>query len=306
MARQFKIGTRGSRLARAQTDLVIAALRRAQPDLTLQVVEVRTEGDRQQATPLMSMAGRGVFVKELEAALLERRIDVAVHSLKDMPTEVPPDLVIAAVAERADPRDALVSRYGLALAALPAGARVGTSSPRRIAQLRARRPDLEFLPLRGNVDTRLRKVAEGALDGLVLALAGLARLGLAGRAAEVISTDICLPAVGQGALALETRVADYECIALARLCDHAPTRLATAAERAFLHGLGGGCQTPIAAYAQIAGPDLVLDGLVAAPDGSRLVRDRIAGASDDADALGQDLARRLLARGARELLATYG
>ncbi|MBI3953059.1 MAG: hydroxymethylbilane synthase [Chloroflexi bacterium] len=314
MAREFRVGTRGSRLARAQTDIILERLRRAQPAAAFRVVEIKTEGDRRSQAPLLPLAGRGIFVKELEQALREGRIDLAVHSLKDLPSAVSPDLCLAAIGAREDPRDALVSRERRRLSELAPGARLGTSSPRRVAQLRAFRPDLDLLPIRGNVDSRVRKVSEGgpsagsvqALDGIVLALAGLKRLGLEGQAAEVIPTEVCLPAVGQGALAIETRADDSETIALARLCDHEPTRWATAAERAFLHALGGGCQTPIAAYGRLNGQTLALDGLVAAPDGSRLLRERVSGAAQDAESLGQELARRMFGLGARELIATYG
>jgi len=306
MGREFVIGTRGSRLARVQTDIILKRLQQAQPATAFRVVEVKTEGDRRAQESLLPMAGRGVFVQELERALRLQRIDLAVHSLKDMPSNLPPDMCLAAVAEREDPRDALVSHSGLALAKLPAGSRLGTSSPRRVAQLRALCPDLRFLPLRGNVDTRLRKVSAGEVEGAILALAGLRRLGLEGQVTEVIPADVCLPAVGQGALAVEARSGDAEAIALAQLCDHPPTHQAAVAERAFLHGLGGGCQTPIAAWGRLESGRLLLDGLVAAPDGSRLVRERVAGDPEAAEALGQELAHRVLALGAGELLKTYG
>lgn len=301
-ARTFVIGTRASALALAQTEIVAEALRAAHPGVALIVRPMRTGGDKDQHTPLAQLGGQGIFVKEIENALAAGEIDLAVHSLKDMPAAQPKGLVIAAVLEREDARDALVSRDGLGLEQLPPCARVGTGSLRRRAQLRALRPDLELVDLRGNVDTRLRRVAEGACDAVVLALAGLARLGRAAEATAILPLDVMLPAVGQGAICIEAREDDAAALALARAVDHPATHLATAAERSFLRELGGGCHVPIAAHATWQGGTLWLRGLVASADGARVVRGSAAGPPEEAERLGQGLARQLLAEGCAELL----
>lgn len=306
LAKPLVIGTRGSPLALVQTDIIVRHLRARYPDQEF-VVEVRrftTEGDRSQAqdVPLERLAGRGVFVKELEQALLDGSIDVAIHSLKDMTTEIPPGLVIAAVGEREDPRDVLVSRERVPLASLPPGARVGTSSPRRAAQIRALRPDLRFDPIRGNVDTRVRKVESGDYDATVLAAAGLVRLGIATRIDEYFSPDVCLPDPGQGALAVEARADDAHALRLLEPLNHAATRAAVIAERAFLAALGGGCQVPIACYGEVHDAGLLLRGLVASPDYAELVRAQVITSPLDPDTAGRDLARRILAAGAARFL----
>jgi hydroxymethylbilane synthase len=297
------VGSRGSRLALRQTELVLAELSRRFPDRSFQVEVVRTAGDRRPQASLAAIGGQGVFVKELEAALGARRVDLAVHSLKDVPTEVGRSLVLAAITERGDVRDAVVSRGQRRLAELPAGSRVGTGSLRRAVQVRALRPDLEVVDLRGNVDTRLRKVEEGLVDAAILAAAGLARLGHLERAAELLDTDAVLPAIGQGALTVEARDDDAEAIEMASALDHRETRLAVTAERAFLARLGGGCRLPMAALAVIEGDSLRLRGLIADPEGQRLLRGEVTGAASDAEALGAALAEQLLARGAAELIA---
>ncbi|MDO8612442.1 MAG: hydroxymethylbilane synthase [Dehalococcoidia bacterium] len=315
--RAFVVGSRGSLLARRQTELALDALRRAHPDARFQLRTVTTSGDRSQAS-LAEIGGRGVFVVELERALLGGQIDVAVHSLKDMPSGSTEGLTVAAVSERADVRDVLVSRDGLTLAALPAGAVVGTGSPRRAAQLLAARPDLRVADIRGNVDSRIRKVEDGDYDATVLAAAGLARLGWLDRASEILPAEVMLPAVGQGALALQVRAADAEAAALVAAVGHAPTERATAAERAFEARLGGGCHSAIAALGEVVGPlalslskgeapnddgsRLRLRGLVADPGGGRLLRDEIEGSVEDAEALGVRLAEALLAQGASAIL----
>lgn len=304
--RTFIVGTRGSRLALRQTELVLEALQRAHPKAVFQVRTVRTTGDRQGSVALSELGGRGVFVKELERALLARQIDVAVHSLKDLPTELSPGLALAAITARADVRDVLVSRDGRGLEALPAGSLVGTGSPRRAAQLLALRPDLKIAQLRGNVDTRLRKVAEGEVDAAVMAAAGLARLGRLERASETFSLEAMLPAVGQGALALEARQDDAEVLGLVAAVDHRPTHLATAAERAFLRRLGGGCHIAVAALGTVEGDSLHLRGLVADTSGQRILRGEIDGAADEAEAVGERLAEQLLAQGAADILAASG
>jgi hydroxymethylbilane synthase len=297
------VGSRGSRLALRQTELVLAELARRFPGRRFQVQEVRTTGDRRREASLAAIGGQGVFVKELEAALRARRVDLAVHSLKDVPAKVGSGLVLAAVTERADVRDAVVSRGQRMLAELPAGSRVGTGSLRRAVQVRALRPDLELVDLRGNVDTRLRKVEEGLVDAAILAAAGLARLGYLERTAELLDTDVMLPAVGQGALTLEARADDAEAIEMASALDHRDTRLAVTAERAFLARLGGGCRLPMAALGLVEGDSLRLRGLIADPEGRRLLRSEVTGPASEPEALGAALAEQLLSRGAAELIA---
>ncbi|MGI8835757.1 MAG: hydroxymethylbilane synthase [Pyrinomonadaceae bacterium] len=301
------IGSRGSKLALTQARLVESELNRLNPSLETRIKIVTTSGDVK-SEPLSVIGGKGVFTKELEDALLERRIDLAVHSLKDLPTIIPEGLTIAAICKREDPRDALVLGQSLqsagnaSIAGLPQKAIVGTSSPRRLAQLKHLRNDLLFEDLRGNVDTRLRKLDEGRYDALVLACAGLQRLGLANRISVALSSVEMLSSPGQGALAIETRTEDEETIEAVRNADHKFTRLACTAERSFLRSLGGGCQLPIAAYASVRDKKIRLDGLVADVQGKKIVRDRISGSFAEGEQLGITLAERLLANGARELL----
>jgi hydroxymethylbilane synthase len=297
------IGTRGSPLARWQADHVAAALVGAHPGLSVEITVIVTEGDRRPEGLLVDHGGKGLWVEEIERALLERRVDLAVHSLKDLPAGLAAGLVLAAIPPRADPRDALVSRGGSPLAALPAGARVGTSSLRRVCQLRAARPDLVFEILRGNVGTRLRKVAEGVVDAAVLACAGLDRLGHGHRISERFAVDWMVPAIGQGALALETRADDRAAVGLCRALADPRTEVAVAAERALLERLGAGCRTPVAGHAQVHGDLVELDGLVGRPDGSELLRERLRGPIAGPEALGIAVAERLLARGADRILA---
>ena len=299
--RTLIVGTRGSRLARRQTESVVAALQEHCPDCRLEVRVVRTTGDRR-PQPLSEISGEGVFTKELEVALLAVEIDIAVHSLKDLPTEIARGLTISAVARREDPRDALVGGGNMPLAKLPRGARVGTGSVRRAAQLRLLRPDLQPVPIRGNVDTRLAKVELGEIDAVVVAAAALSRLGWLERAAEIISFEAMLPAPGQGALAVETRADDAEALRVAATVDDCDSRLATAAERAFLRRLGGGCRVPVAALATIKDGELRLDGVVVDPGGIRAFRGEIHGSADEAESLGKTLADSLLAEGASQIL----
>lgn len=284
--------------------MVEASLRMHDPELVVRIEIVTTTGDKD-SKPLSIIGGKGVFTRELEEALIDGRIDLAVHSLKDLPTILPEQLELAAMCEREDPRDALVVHGAehVSLRELPPGAVVGTSSPRRLAQVKYLRGDLDVKELRGNVDTRLRKLDEGQYDALVLAAAGLNRLGLKNRITNLIDPEDMLPAVGQGALAIETRAEDQQIRKLVELIDHAPTRLACEGERALLRTLGGGCQLPIAAHGVMKGRDLHLQGLVASVDGTQLIRDRISGAADDAESLGKALAERLLHLGADDLLA---
>jgi hydroxymethylbilane synthase len=299
--RTLIVGTRGSRLARRQTESVVALLQERCPDCRLEVRVLRTTGDRH-PEPLSAIAGEGVFTKELETALLAGEIDIAVHSLKDLPTELAHGLVVAAVARREDPRDALVSRDRTPLAKLPRGSRIGTGSVRRAAQLRLLRPDVKPVPIRGNVDTRLAKVESGEFDAVIVAAAALSRLGWLDRAAELIPLEAMLPAPGQGALAVETRGDDAEVLRIVATIDDRDSRLATAAERAFLRRLGGGCRIPVAALAIIKDGELRLDGVVVDPQGLRAFRGEMTGAPADAESLGERLAHSLLSEGASEIL----
>lgn len=301
--RAIIVGSRGSVLALRQTGSVLGELSRRFPDRRFRLQQVRTTGDRRPNAPLSAIGGQGAFVKELEMALSARDVDLAVHSLKDVPSEVGEGLVLAAVSERVDVRDALVSRENRRLAELPAGARVGTGSLRRAVQVRALRPDLEVVDLRGNVDTRLRKVEEGLVDAAILAVAGLERLAYLDRAAEILETDSMLPAVGQGALVLEARADDAEVIEMVSVLDDREAQIATTAERAFLARLGGGCRLPMAALGVVEGDSLRLRALVSDPEGRRILRGELTGAASDAQAVGAALGDQLLAQGAAELIA---
>jgi hydroxymethylbilane synthase len=295
------IGTRGSKLALAQTELVQAALDLAHPDLRIAIERITTKGDLVQDRPLSAIGDKGLFVAEIEQALREGRIDIAVHSAKDLPSALPPDMALAAFPRRADPRDVLVARDGRRLAELPQAARVGTTSPRRACQLRALRPDLLIADLRGNVDTRLRKLHEGQYDAIVLAAAGLDRLALADHVTEYLDPATMLPAGGQGALALEVRAADEATAALLAPLDDQATRAAILAERAFLAQIGGGCHTPIGAYARLDVDTLNIAGMVGARDG-RVVRGGLSGPAGEPAALGARLAEEILDGGGRELM----
>ena len=298
----LRIATRKSLLALWQAQHVAMLLRQAHPGLEVELVPMVTQGDRIQDRTLAAIGGKGLFIKELEAALVEHRADIAVHSMKDLPAELARGLAIAAVLERADARDALVTAKADGLDGLPLGSRVGTSSLRRQAQLLAARPDLKIETLRGNVDTRLRRHDAGEMDAIVLACAGLSRLGLESRITARLDPKICLPAVAQGVIGIECRGADERTQELMSALECAATRTAMDAERAFAHRLGGSCQSPIAAHARLEGRQLMLDGLVAEPDGSRLLRDSASGSADDPVALGVLLAERILAAGADSLL----
>ena len=287
------IASRGSQLALWQARWVSAQLTAAGHPCRIEIV--KTTGDKITDVPLAKVGTKGLFTKEIEEALLDGRADLAVHSLKDLPTELPEGLVLAAVPEREDPRDAVVGRK---LAELPPGAKVGTSSLRRAAQLRQLRPDLQVESVRGNLDTRLRKLDEGQYDAILLAAAGLKRLGWGDRIAEILPPEQMCPAVGQGALAIETR-AGFDQVAM---LDHADTHTAVVAERAVLAALGGGCQVPIGAYATVSEGHIRLLAIVAAPDGSRVIRAEAEGEAADAADIGARLAADLLQRGAREIL----
>src|SRR5574337_921078 len=297
-----KLGTRGSPLALCQARLVSEGLRRQQPDLEVSIIPIKTSGDKFLDVSLSQVGGKGLFVKEIEEALLDGRIDLAVHSLKDLPAELAPGLCEGAVTRREDPFDALIARDGLQFANLPRRARIGTSSLRRQVQFLHRRPDLQIVSLRGNVQTRLRKLEELDLEAVVLAAAGLIRLGLQDRITERLRADVCLPAIGQGALVIEIREGYERTAGLVETLNHRQTRQATAAERAFLRHLGGSCVTPIAAFGEIDGEALSLTGMVAGLDGQRLLREAVQGTVEAPEQAGQALAEMLLAAGADEIL----
>jgi len=299
------IGTRGSQLARWQANWARESLEQIHPGLDIDLRIISTRGDREHglSLPKLGQLGKGLFTKELEDEMLAGTIDIAVHSLKDLPTEMTPGLHIAAISEREDVRDALVARSGIgSFDALPPGAIIGTSSLRRQAQIRAFKPDARLEPIRGNVDTRVRKVQDGGFDGVVLASAGLRRLGYEERITQYIDPDLILPAVGQGALAIQTRADDAEINRLADPLNHEPTERACRAERAMLSGLGRGSLVPIAALASVSENVLRISGLVASPDGSEIIRDTASGDADKPEAIGSELARALLDRGAARLL----
>jgi hydroxymethylbilane synthase len=307
MSRTLVIGSRGSKLALWQAEHARTRLQQLDAQIDIRIEIIKTTGDVKK-DPLSVIGGKGVFTKELEDALLDGRIDIAVHSLKDLPTILPAELTISAICEREDPRDALVLAAGsefdvAALGNLPRGAIVGTSSQRRLAQLRCWfGQDLVIKDLRGNVDTRIRKLDEGQYHALILASAGLVRLGLHDRISLRIPISHMLPAVGQGAIAIETRSDDDFALETTRKLDHRETRLACLAERAFLRGLGGGCQLPIAAHARFEGELLKLEGLVARPDGSKRLQESLSGPPETAEALGASLAATLIEQGASTLL----
>ena len=296
--RKLTVGTRGSRLALCQTDWVVGELRSLDPDLCVEVRVIKTEGDKILDVPLARIGDKGLFVKELEAALLSGEIDFAVHSAKDLPTATPDGLCIAAIPERVDPSDVLISS-GLGLVDLPPGAKIGSSSLRRRAQLHNFRADFEICDLRGNLDTRLRKLEAGEFDAIVLAYAGLHRMGWADRVTEKIPTEICLPAVGQGALAIEAREGS-EVVGILQRLDDAQTRAAVLAERSLMRALEGGCQVPIGALGTVEDGTITLQGVVASLDGRSLVMGDASG--DDPESVGQKLAQVLLAGGAEKIL----
>ena len=304
---RLTIGTRGSPLALTQTNLVLNILRERHPSVEFVVKVVHTTGDLAPNTPLRQLP-RGLFAKELEFALAAGEIDLAVHSFKDLPTEIAPEFSIAATGKREDPRDVLVTPDRRTLAQLAPKSRLGTSSPRRFAQVRAFRPDIEVLPVRGNVGTRIRKAQQGELDGVVLAAAGMVRLGLQGQIAEYLDPALCLPAVGQGVLAVEVRAGDLGTAGIVQAVDHPETHVAVAAELAVLRRLGGGCRTPIAAYAVIEaerggeGGEIHIMGMVASYDGVRMVKTSLRATANRPEAAGELLAQRLLEMGAGPLL----
>lgn len=303
--RALRIGTRGSLLAKWQAESVRKQLF-ALTGMDADIVIIKTEGDRLQQSPLTQIGGKGIFIKELEEALLEETVDLAVHSVKDIPTDTPTRLCFPAVCKRADVRDCLISASGATLANLRQGARVGTGSLRRQAQLQHVRPDLDFRDLRGNVDTRLRKVDSGEYEAIILAKAGLDRLGLSQRIAETLSPEVCMPAVGQGAIAVEARLKDVEAQETVAPLDDQETRSAIIAERALLGAMQGGCQVPLGAWARMERNEFVMEACVCSVDGLRYIKERATGSAEEAAQLGEKLAQQLLNAGAMEILEAVG
>lgn len=299
------IGSRGSRLALFQSRFVLAELSRIHPEQRFELIEISTTGDLNRDISLEELGGEGVFVKELEDALLQGTIDLAVHSLKDMLTTLPKGLRLAAVLERVDPRDVLISRSGK-LAELPAGAKIGTGSERRAVQLRARRPDIELCGLRGNIDTRLKRVAPEGLDGIIMASAALTRLEMEDRITEYLSPTTFVPAVGQGALGIEIRDDDEFLVDLVSPLNHDPTHRAVIAERQFLKAMGGGCRAPIAALGAVRDGTLNLHGIVASPGGREILRAEVAGALSAPEEAGNRLAHEMIGLGATSLIQKAG
>ncbi len=299
---KLRIATRKSALAMWQAEHVKARLESLHPGLEVELLGMSTKGDKILDVPLAKVGGKGLFVKELEAAMLENRADIAVHSMKDVPMEFPEGLGLAVISEREDPTDAFVSNRYKTLDELPEGAVVGTSSLRRRCQISESRPDLKIEWLRGNVNTRLAKLDNNEYDAIILASSGLKRLGFNDRISSTIADTVSLPAAGQGALGIECRLADSEVIELLKPLIHEPTQLCVTAERAMNRRLEGGCQVPIAGYATLDGDQLYLRGLVGEPDGSRIIRDEVRGPASQAEQLGIQLAEALLAEGAGEIL----
>jgi len=301
----LKLGTRGSALALWQANWTKAELEKRWPGLTVELVPIKTTGDKILDVPLAKIGGKGLFTKEIDEALLDGRIDLAVHSMKDVPFQLPDGIDFAAIPEREDPRDAFISN-GLQLDQLAdpvRAARIGTSSLRRQVQLRHRFPRLNLVTLRGNVDTRLRKLAAGEFDGIILAAAGLKRLGHEERITQILDDDVMVSAVGQGALGIVCRASDSSTRSLLQVLDHTPTRTAVTAERGLLRALGGSCQVPVAGKARLVGERLILKGLIASLDGTRVLTEEVAGGTDDPAGLGIQLGQKLLSLGAGEILA---
>ena len=298
----LKIGTRGSKLALTQTNFVAEKIKKIMPETNIEICVIKTSGDIMQDVSLLTIGGQGVFVKELEDALLSKKIDLAVHSMKDVPGETPDELMFAAILPREDMRDVLVSRDNIKMESMPKGAKIGTGSQRRGAQIKAMLPDVNIVPLRGNIETRLKKIETENLTGVILAAAGMKRMGLAEKITQFLPVEMMLPAVGQGALGLQIRKMDID---LAKICaslDDMTTAAEVTAERSFLRSLGGGCRLPIAALGKLEGQRLSLEGMVAAPDGSSMIREKIQGAKEEAEELGKKLAEIILEKGGKKLL----
>ena len=299
--RTVRVGTRTSVLARKQTDEVVTTLRESWPDLRFEIVPIQPAGDRRKSAPLLSL-GRGTFVKGLEDALLRDRIDIAVHSAKDVPSTLPKGLDIVAFGERKDARDVIVNKWDVSLLELPSGSRLGTSSPRRSGQLLAARPDIELIPIRGNVDTRLLKVGTDEYDGVVLAAAGLERLNLLDTVSEFLEPDVCVPDAGQGALVVEARAGDADVAGILAPANHLETQTAVTAERAFVEEIGGGCRVPVGVYAVIDESALRARAMVCLPDGSRIFRTVTETPLDDPVEAGRSAARQLMSTGAHSIM----
>jgi hydroxymethylbilane synthase len=299
--KQLRIGTRASQLALWQANWVKAELEQRYPEMEVTLVKIKTMGDKILDVPLAQVGGKGLFVKEIEEAMLRGEIDIAVHSMKDVPTEFPEGLGLHCITEREDPRDAVISR-GVTFADLPQGARIGTSALRRQAQLLKVRPDLKMVVIRGNVETRIRKLTDENLDAVILAAAGLNRLGFAGQATELLPTDLSLPAIGQGALGIECDLSNEPVKEAIAFFNHPATSYAVRAERALLKRCEGGCQVPIAAFGEVTGDQLTLTGFIAAVDGSRSLKESIIGPVEACEHLGCELAERLLRNGGKEIL----
>ncbi len=307
MRKEIRIGTRASALALWQAEWVKAELEKKYPGMTVSLTRIKTTGDKILDVPLAQVGGKGLFVKEIEEAMLANKIDIAVHSMKDVPTLFPDGLHLSCITRREDARDALLTRNNMKFKDLPQGATIGTSSLRRQAQLMSLRPDFKIHQLRGNVDTRLRKLKEGQYDAIILAAAGVRRLGLAENVSEYLDPSISLPAIGQGALGIECRVDDRELNDCISFFNHQDTRTCVTGERALLRRLEGGCQVPIACYGQMMNNKLHLIGLVGSVDGKRIIKETIEGEADKAEKLGVTLAEKLLSRGADVILReVYG
>jgi len=298
----IKVGTRGSKLALTQTNYVVEALKKAAPETEAEICVIKTSGDIMQDVSLAQIGGQGVFVKEIEEALLAGNIDLAVHSMKDVPGETPEGLTFAALMPREDARDVLVSRGNVKMEFMPKGAKIGTGSLRRAAQIKAMLPDINIFPLRGNIDTRLKKIETENLTGVILAAAGMKRMGYLEKITQYLPIELMLPAVGQGALGLQTRKGDTELAELCGKLNHPQTFAEVSAERSYLRALGGGCRLPIAAYGLLEGKRLTLEGLIAAPNGSEVIRDKVWGEIGAAEELGKRLADLILEKGGRRLL----
>jgi len=300
---KIKLGTRGSRLAVTQANKIAADIKQLVKEAVVEICVIKTSGDIMQDVSLLKIGGKGVFVKEIEEALLVKEIDLAVHSMKDVPTENPEGLVFAAILPREDARDVLVSKDNLKMEFLPRGARIGTGSLRRSAQILAIMPDIAIVPLRGNIDTRLKKIETENLTGVILAAAGMKRVGMAEKISQYLPLETMLPAVGQGALGLQIRKDDLALAEVLAELNHAPTAAEIVAERAYLKALGGGCRLPIAAYAKAEGGRMSLEGMVAAINGENVIRDKVTGKAEESEELGIRLAEIILKKGGRELLS---
>jgi hydroxymethylbilane synthase len=298
----LKIGTRGSKLALTQTNFVAEKIKKLMPEMEIEICVIKTSGDIMQDVSLLKIGGQGVFVKEIEDALLSGKIDLAVHSMKDVPGETPDDLMLAAILPREDVRDILVARDNIKMEFMPKGAKIGTGSMRRGAQIKAILPDANIVPLRGNIETRLKKIETENLTGVVLAAAGMKRMGLAQKITQFLPVEMMLPAVGQGALGLQIRKTDVDLAKTCAVLNDATTAAEVTAERSFLRALGGGCRLPIAALGKLDNERLSLEGMVAAPNGSTMIREKINGTINEAEELGKKLVEIILEKGGKKLL----